>query len=814
MALGNLLRRNKDKEPKKNTQFEEIEEYRDLLETPDEFAEGFNAKTIVGALFVSIVMVPGNIYLELMIGGSIGAAAQWVTIILFIELAKRSFTVLKRQEIYLLYYVTIALVNRESNAFEGLLWNQYFVQSPAVVQFGIQKALGELWWFAPKANSEALIERTFLHADWFWPIALLVLGTIMGRIAWFSASYVLFRITSDYEKLPFPFAPIAAQGAMALAEESSGDITWRWRMFSVGAVIGLVWGMLYVAVPAISGAFMEQPVQLIPIPFVDFTQYTGYFLPATPLGFTLHLGPIFAGFLAPFWAVMGAFIGVVIHTIASPILHHYGFMPHWFMGMDTIQTHFVTGIDFWMSFGIGITFAITVIGFYQVWRGVRTARIEKTEKGSWETPPGRGDFRIWICVVLFCIASLYTIVLSKILFPQLVTVTLLIFFFIFAFVYTPLISFVNARLDGLVGQNVSIPYIKQATIFLSGFRGIEIWFVDFGLDNYGAAAQRFREIELTGTSFRSILKAEIFMVPLVFLTSFMYWSYIWKLAPIPSDAYPYVQLFWPLNALQRCVWITSTMRGEVDYSQEGTVTWTPANLSNNAWWYWRVRATPDDPDSVPDEERRYGPWSSTAYFYTNFDGAQTPPYSPSTMSRAPPDISDALVQGLPSAPEIRSADDGAHLGTPNPEMVISRAMDPQGRELFYQYEIDQVPSFDGAFLQSSDDKPILFEALKPWVITTGFAIGLVFFIVLSLFGLPILLIFGYIRSLTSIPHFMITEIIGALIARYYFWKRFGKQQWRIYAAVLMVGFSVGMALVGMASVSIAMIQKSVSVLLF
>ena len=150
---------------------------------------------------------------------------------------------------------------------------------------------------------------------------------------------------------------------MALAEESSGDITWRWRMFSIGAVIGVVWGMLYVAVPAISGAFMEQPVQLIPIPWVDFTQYTGYFLPATPLGFTLHLGPIFTGFLAPFWAVIGTFIGVLIHTIASPLLYHYGYMPHWFMGMDTIQTHFVTGIDFWMSFGIGITFAITVIGF-------------------------------------------------------------------------------------------------------------------------------------------------------------------------------------------------------------------------------------------------------------------------------------------------------------------------------------------------------------------------------------------------------------------------------------------------------------------
>ncbi|MDA0748785.1 MAG: peptide transporter, partial [bacterium] len=285
MGLSNLFRKGK------NTQFEEIEEYRDLLEVPKHFEEGFNSKTILGALFVSIIMVPGNIYLELMIGGSIGAAAQWVTIILFLELAKRSFTVLKRQELYLLYYVTSALVTRETNAFEGLLWHQYFVQSPAAKQFGISKLIP--YWWAPSPDSEALIERTFFHEDWIWPISILVLGFIMARIAWFTASYVLFRLTSDYEKLPFPFAPIAAQGAMALAEESSGEYTWKWRVFSIGAVIGVVWGALYVAVPAITGAFMEQPIQLIPIPWVDFTQYTGYFLPATPLGFTLHLGPIF-----------------------------------------------------------------------------------------------------------------------------------------------------------------------------------------------------------------------------------------------------------------------------------------------------------------------------------------------------------------------------------------------------------------------------------------------------------------------------------------------------------------------------------------
>ncbi|MCE2437997.1 MAG: hypothetical protein J4F39_01080 [Candidatus Latescibacteria bacterium] len=806
MAFLDRIRR------RKSNPFQEIEEYRDLLEVPKEFEEGFNSKTILGALFVSVIMVPGNIYLELMVGHSVGAAAQWVTIILFLELAKRSFTVLKKQELYLLYYVTSALVARETGMFEGLLWQQYYVQSPAAKQFGISHLIPR--WWAPPPDSPALIDRTFLHKDWLWPISLLVLGMIMGRIQWFTASYVLFRITSDYERLPFPFAPINAQGAMALAEESSGQYGWRWRVFSIGAVIGVVFGSVYVAVPAITGAFMEQPLQLIPIPWVDFTQYTGYFLPATPLGFTLHLSPIFAGLLAPFWAVVGAFIGVAIHTAAGPILYHSGYMPNWYMGMDTIMTHFVTGIDFWMSFGIGITFAIAMIGFYQVWTGVRTARVEQKEKGSWTPPPGRGDFRIWICIVLFCLASLYTIVLAKILFPDLVSTVLLGFFFIFAFVYTPLISFVNARLDGLVGQNVNIPYIRQATIFLSGFRGIEIWFVPFPLDNWGSEAERFRQIELTGTRFTGILKAELFMVPLILVTSFMYWSYIWKLAPIPSSSYPYVQMMWPLRALQNSVWYTATMQGEVESDpSSGTVSFQPSNLPDGNWWYWRARASADV--HIDDHEQRtYGPWSRIGYLYTNFKSPDRPLVPPLPVDRSEPDISEALRLGLPSAPVLRSPDNESHADNPNPILVAFAARDPDGRELVYQFEVDQVPSFDGSFLQSSDDEPILFEAIKPVVIAIGLVVGLVSFVVLSVFGLPVLLIFGYIRSLTNIPHIMITEIIGALLARYYFWKRFGRQQWRLYAAVLYVGFSVGMSLVGMASVSIAMIQKAVSVLLF
>lgn len=69
------------------------------------FEDGFTVKTVIGALFIAFIMLPGAMYLGLVAGGSMGLAAQWVTIVLFAEVARRSFIPLKRQEIYILFYV-------------------------------------------------------------------------------------------------------------------------------------------------------------------------------------------------------------------------------------------------------------------------------------------------------------------------------------------------------------------------------------------------------------------------------------------------------------------------------------------------------------------------------------------------------------------------------------------------------------------------------------------------------------------------------------------------------------------------------------
>src|SRR5438067_11146023 len=111
----------------------ELKQFRDLMPPPDHWDDGFGLKAMVGGLFVGLIMTPASMYMQLVVGSDIGPAAQWVTIILFIEVARRSFTVLKRPEIFVLYYMAGASLVSGS----GLLWNQFLVQSESFRQFGL-----------------------------------------------------------------------------------------------------------------------------------------------------------------------------------------------------------------------------------------------------------------------------------------------------------------------------------------------------------------------------------------------------------------------------------------------------------------------------------------------------------------------------------------------------------------------------------------------------------------------------------------------------------------------------------------------------
>ena len=649
---------------------DELTSYRDLMQPPTRYREGFTARTVAGAFFVGFIMMPGAIYMGLIAGASFGAAAEWVTIILFSELARRSFSSLTRQEIYLIYYIAGGLAGviggtmLAGGPFGQLVWNQYLAQSQAAAGFGIAEHIPE--WVVPPVGSDALAGRSFLHRAWIPPMVVLVASQVLARVEWFTLGYILFRVTSDMERLPFPLAPVAAQGATALAEGDEGRDSWRWRVFSVGMGIGLLFGAVYVGLPALTGLIASDPIVLLPIPWIDLTRTTQDILPAAPLGIGTDLGLVLLGMVLPFWIVVGTFAAAMVHSLGSPILYHVGVLTHWRPGMDAILTNFANDIDVWMSVYIGAGAAVGAIGLVQAVLSVRAARRQGGHRPLQDKPAGRGDFPLWIAIVGYALSTLAMIWLCVLLldddeFP-------LIFLLLFGFVLTPVISYVNARMAGLTGQLVSFPLLREGAFILSGYRGIDIWFAPIPYADHGRRAQLFREVELTGTRFSSIIKAELLLLPLSLVCGFVFWSLVWQMEPIPSPTFQYAQTYWHLIALRQCLWYSATLGGE-----------------------------------------------------TLFD-----------------------------------------------------------------------------------------QAIKGWWILGSFVLAGGTFGLMSWLGLPISLVYGFVRGLGGLPHLLIPEMAGALLARYWLEPRFGERQWRQYAPVLLAGYACGMGLVGMSAVAIALISKSVT----
>lgn len=544
------------------------EEYQALRrdeDTPTEFKDGFGWMAVLGGLFVGLFIVPGAMYISLMLGQGLGAAADWVTLILLIEIAKRCRRYPTKQEMILIFSVAGGVLGMASGGlFGGFVHMQYLVQSPAAVSFDIAPRIPI--WVAPPRVSEAYKLRSLLHRDWWPHITLMAIGLIWGRLSFYSLGYALFRITSDVEKLPFPLAPIGAQGVTALAEAEKE--TWRWRCFSIAATIGISFGAVYVAVPTLSDVVFGKPLYIIPIPFFDWTRNFQKVLPAVPVACSTSFGQFFAGMVLPFWMIVGTFIsGVLGQLIINPILYHAGVLKRWQPGMDVIETGMANSLDFWMSFGVGTAFAVAFIGIFVAIKAIIKAKREgntpEKKRSAFEPPKGRGDIPIWFALLVYAVKTSWTIALCHYLVPKFPIWLLLVF----GYVYTPLISYISARMVGLTGHHVGFPYVKEASFMLTGYKGIDVWYAPMPLGDAGGGGQTFRTLELTGTRFTSIFKAQFFYIPLAIFVSIFFWSFIWRMGEIPSSAYPYAMRFWPLQAVNRCFWMTATTSGNAFFME-------------------------------------------------------------------------------------------------------------------------------------------------------------------------------------------------------------------------------------------------------
>ena len=548
----------------------EVQLYRDLVKTPDKFEDGFGWQTVIGAIFIALIITPGSLYISLVAGQGVGPAARWVTVILFAEIAKRSLKDLTKQQSFIIFYMT-SHVLIETAMQTGLLWNLYLTQSSITSALGIAQQIPE--WIMPPSVAQGANVTTFMTKDFLYPILFIGGNMLLQRVNHFGLGYLFYRITSDVEKLPFPMAPVAASGMLALAETRDKSQRWRQICFSIGGIVGLLFGAIYLLIPTVTSAIFNQPVYILPLPWIELTQSVSKFLPATAFNLVPSLAFVLIGMVLPFWAVVGGFLGLITTLILNPILYQNGVLHSWRPGMLTVDTLFANSIDFYFSFGLGITFFIAAIGlanaFVPLIKGIYNTLNSKNNflasgkaSENWkllvEGKSHRGDISIWISLAIYILSTIAYIFISALLidgFP-------LFFFVLYGFVYTPLVSYAAAKVEGLVGESLTLPMVKEASFILSGYKGVAIWFAPIPLHNYGVAASGFKVMELTGTKVKSLIKTDLFCFPIIITSLVFFSSVIISQGPLDSDLYPYVQLVWDLQAKNEAVIISSTLEGK------------------------------------------------------------------------------------------------------------------------------------------------------------------------------------------------------------------------------------------------------------
>ena len=107
-----------------------------------------------------------------------------------------------------------------------------------------------------------------------------------------------------------------------------------------------------------------------------------------------------------------------------------------------------------------------------------------------------------------------------------------------------------------------------------------------------------------------------------------------------------------------------------------------------------------------------------------------------------------------------------------------------------------------------------FHAIRASVIVPSMFGGLLLYGALSAAQVPVFFFYGIVAGTGQLFHDNLPRLVGALLGRYYFARRFGLTDWRKYSPVLLAGFACGMGLIAMIAIALGLIFKSVSFLPF
>jgi hypothetical protein len=96
------------------------------------------------------------------------------------------------------------------------------------------------------------------------------------------------------------------------------------------------------------------------------------------------------------------------------------------------------------------------------------------------------------------------------------------------------------------------------------------------------------------------------------------------------------------------------------------------------------------------------------------------------------------------------------------------------------------------------------------VIGGSFAFAVGSFVLLTIFNLPTMAIYGFVQGVGAMPHAIVPVVIGALIGKFYFDKKLGRKRFLEIMPVLLAGYGTGVGLIALLGVAANLIVSAVS----
>jgi hypothetical protein len=523
--------------------------------------KGLTWRSFSAILFSVFIVQPVIIYFYLISNINMPLQA-WITIILWAELARFMGSRLTKKEFFmLLTFQPMSLLY--ALTFVGPIQNLYFATSEPAIVLGVAKDVPD--WWAPRGSVVQQIfnsEWVFLNSAWAKILGVNLLSQALVLCMDFALGYFNYFLFVKVENLQFPSAYAQAQTVIVLSEREHERI----RAFLLSATVGFVINIFTKFVPFILGAFLYGGLVSYGyyVSVLDLTDYLDRFLPGATFTLSSDIVWCIYGLPLPVNIALAQFIGAfAFYFVGSHLVTSMNLWPSessWATGWGWSKLVERTNLYFYTSIFLGLTLAAIVIPillrpkvFLRVFSLLRRGVVseESRRMSSFQS--------VYMIIILFLIPALGLSFLSWYLtdfqFP-------LPYILLSIIGGTFFITYLTTASLGVTFTGIpTVPYLREFMIYESGYTRRDVWFAPIIISSGGSQiAQSLLQADLCDVKHREFFKTYLILILLGLLSSFIFVSIFWRIAPIPSSAYPSTITAWPVNALAWArgqVWIWS-----------------------------------------------------------------------------------------------------------------------------------------------------------------------------------------------------------------------------------------------------------------